>query len=171
MSRLILDRGTICKWVLFALLLITLLLCVVLCFTGSEVFWYSDGPSGYFDVTSLIDHGLLFSAAEILSIGSVFLAWVSMLIFLPYQVGLLLLPVFMMFGWFLMHRNVDAGKSILMTMLILSAVLAALFAVPGLFIMFLSETFLHALLQELFYLVLFAVPIGEILLFRCWQQY
>ena len=185
------DKSRLCHWILLVLLLLSLLGSLFFCLaepeqlkpTGHEPkeildMYAAEQAAGirvwhcyliydehFLSVGNIGSRGLLFEAAKLCSASSLELAWACEAASLPLWTGLLLLPLLGLGGWLLLHLGYDFGKLLFRLSLVPTLLFAGFYVVLG--AVFLLDG--SSLEQELWYLLLAALPMGELICWRVWD--
>ena len=163
-------KERICKSLL--LLLLTLSLAAAVLQSLGEKPWQLYGTLGLlWDVELIPSGGLLFPLTQVGSALSGLLAWVAVRVLgLPYQIGLLLIPLLALAGALLLCFRLEFGRILLLAVLLPTLpVMAILFLITLATVPFAVNRAL-ALQQTIYYALMLAVPVTELLLLHQWMQ-
>ena len=187
------DHSKLCKWILLGLLLLFLTGSILLCLadpaqlrpTGHRSISHreavakmlerglhiciADDPGLLLGVDMIGTYGPVFAAALICAAPSLILGWLLTLLSVPLPVSLLLLPLSALACWLLQTLNLGAGRILLRISLVISLLLSALFPLMGLIFLIGADSLTEGLVQELYFLLLAAIPVASWVAFRVWD--
>ncbi len=163
-------REKLWRLLLLGMILLTLGAAVAHCIPGFIPMSQLSGFSALLSVQSIPENGVLYTVIQICSALSCALAWLVIRAPLPYPLGLLVIPVLLLLGWILLRLGVEFGYTLLMSLLVITELFVGFQALLGLLLLFFSDDFQLALLQELFYIAMFLFPLVEIIALRKWKE-
>ena len=163
-------RERLWRLLLLGMLLLTLGAAAAHCAPGYIPMSQLSGFSALLNVEHVPDNGGFYTVTQICSALSCALAWLVIRVPLPYPLGLLLIPALLLLGWILLRLGMEFGYTLLMSLLVMNELFVGLQALLGLLLLFFSDVFRLALLQELFYIAMFLFPLGEIIALRKWKE-
>ena len=162
------QQEIFCRTALFFLLSLSLLVSFLQCFQSLPPYLIGS-VSLLWEVRLIPLTGMLYPLTQIGSAISGMLAWIMVRIFgAPYQIGILLPPLLSYFGAALVARRVEAGRAMFLGVLIPSTILAGIPALFSLITLPSANDFQIQLQQTLYYLMMLAIPVGEMILLHGW---